>query len=85
MCPRPDWAKDDPERWQAYQDRRGGRMMIMGERMGALMAERGITQSEAWNITEDEIMSGELNLEEGLVEATERWVAAKQERLSDVA
>jgi hypothetical protein len=77
MCPRPKgWSE---EQWREYQDRRGGRVVLMQDYMLMVM-HQGATQSEAFRQMEDALRLGDYSLEEGLDEATERWVTARKER-----
>lgn len=77
MCPRPEgWSQ---EKWRKYQDRRGGRIVLMQDYMRVLL-DQGSTQTEAFRQMEDALYSNEFNLEEGLDKATERWVTARKER-----
>jgi Tfp pilus assembly protein PilX len=48
-------------------------MLIMGEYVTSRVAN-GMSHSDAFNEMEAALYSGELSLEDGLEEATERWV-----------
>jgi hypothetical protein len=57
MCPRPDYAKTDPKRWERAKAARRARWIAMMVRTKEFM-DVGLTQSQAWNWVEEEIMAG---------------------------
>ena len=57
MCPRPEYAKTNPERWRLTKLRRKERWDAMGRRLVELM-ESGMDRTTAFNTMEDEVMAG---------------------------
>lgn len=59
MCPRPEYAKTDPERWERAKAARRKRWIDMMIRVKTLVDDEGMTTHDAIDKVEKEILAGE--------------------------